>query len=155
MGNRDYSDRSDRVFVSPRRTRFREIEYAVPLEDFKEVFREVMIAVNGFGAGITFPLEVRTAGADDTWLGTASGRESAYIALHRFIKEDHVPYFAAVEPILRAAGGRPHWGKIHTLTAPDLAQVYPHFEDFLRVRRDVDPGGMFANAYLDRVLGLR
>lgn len=153
MGDRQYSDRSDRIFVSPRRTRFREMEYAVPLEDFEEVFREVMAAVNGCGSGITFPVEVRTAGADDTWLGTASGRESAYFALHRFVKEDHVPFFAAVEPILRAAGGRPHWGKIHTMDAPDLARVYPRFEDFRRVRAQMDPGGMFANAYLDRVMG--
>lgn len=153
MGDRDYADRSDRIFVSPRRTRFREMEYAVPLADFEEVFREVMVAVNGLGYGITFPLEVRTAGADDTWMGTASGRESAYIALHRFVKEDHVPYFAAVEPILRAAAGRPHWGKIHTLDAQDLARLYPHFEDFRRVRNEVDPGRTFANAHLERILG--
>lgn len=153
MGDRDYADRSDRIFVSPRRTRFREMEYAVPLTDFPEVFAEVRRAVDGFGEGITFPLEVRCAAADDTWLGTASGRQSAYIAVHRFLKEDHRRYFAAVEPILAAAGGRPHWGKIHTLGAEELAARYPHFEDFVAVRDRVDPAGMFANAYLDRVLG--
>lgn len=153
LASRVYTDRSDRIFVSPRRTRFREMEYAVPLEDVEAVFTEVIAAVNGFGAGITFPLEVRAAAADDTWLGTASGRESAYIALHRFVKEDHVPYFAAVEPILKAAAGRPHWGKLHTRTAEELRTVYPRFDDFLAVRDAVDPGGVFANAYLDRVLG--
>jgi L-gulono-1,4-lactone dehydrogenase len=153
LASRVYTDRSDKIFVSPRRTRFREMEYAVPLQDFEAVFAEVMAAVNGFGAGITFPLEVRAAAADDTWIGTASGRESAYIALHRFVKEDHVPYFAAVEPILKAAAGRPHWGKLHTHTAEELRSVYPRFDDFLAVRDRVDPTGVFANAYLDRVLG--
>lgn len=153
MGDRDYSDRSDRVFVSPRRTRFREMEYAIPLADFPEVFREVRAAVDGFEEGITFPLEVRSAAADDTWLGTASGRESAYIAVHRFAREDHRPYFARIEPILAAAGGRPHWGKIHTLGAPQLAERYPRFGDMLRVRERVDPTGVFTNPYLDRVLG--
>jgi len=152
MGHREYADRSDRIFVSPRRTRFREMEYAVPLEDFEEVFREVMAAVNAFGP-ITFPLEIRSAAADDTWLGTASGRRSAYIALHRFVKEDHRPYFAAVEPIFKAAAGRPHWGKLHTRDADELRGVYPRFADAVRVRDRVDPTGVFANAYLDRVLG--
>ena len=153
MGRRDFSDRSDRVFVSPRRTRFREMEYAIPLEDFEPVFREVVAAVNGLGAGITFPLEVRTAAADSTWLGTASGRETAYIAVHRFVKEAHRPLFDALEPLLKAASGRPHWGKMHTRTAADLAPNYPQFHDFLRVRDSVDPGGLFSNDYLDRVLG--
>ncbi len=153
MASRVYADRSDRIFVSPRRTRFREMEYAVPLADFEAVFAEVMATVNGYKDGITFPLEIRSAAADDTWLGTASGRESAYIALHRFVKEDYAPYFAAVEPILKAAGGRPHWGKLHTRTAEELRTVYPRFDDFLAVRDSVDPRGVFANAYLDRVLG--
>jgi nicotinamidase-related amidase len=29
----------------------------------------------------------------------------------------------------------------------------PHFDDFLRVRNEVDPNRTFTNAYLDRVLG--
>ena len=49
--------------------------------------------------------------------------------------------------------GRPHWGKVHTLDASRLRQLYPHFDDFVRVRDEVDPAGQFANPYLDRVLG--
>ncbi|MGO3153653.1 MAG: D-arabinono-1,4-lactone oxidase [Galactobacter sp.] len=153
MGDRDYVDRSDRIFVSPRRTRFREMEYAVPLADAEEVLREVIRVVNGYRDGITFPIEVRTAAADNTWLGTASGRDSAYIAVHRFIKEDHLHYFAAVEPVFKAAGGRPHWGKIHTLNAQDLAGLYPHHADAVRTRDRVDPTGRFSNRYLETVLG--
>lgn len=153
MGDRDYVDRSDRVFVSPRRTRFREMEYAVALDDAEEVLREVVRVVNAYPDGITFPIEVRTAAADDTWLGTASGRDSAYIALHRFIKDDHRPYFAAVEPIFKAAGGRPHWGKLHTLAAQDLERLYPHYPDAVRVRDRVDPTGVLANRYVDSMLG--
>lgn len=154
MGGGEYCERSDRVFVSPRRTRFREMEYAIALEDFAEVFREVRRAVDHFGEAITFPLEVRSAAADDTWLGTASGRASAYIAAHRFVREDPATFFAAVEPILREAGGRPHWGKLHTLGAAELRGRYPHFDDFLAVRSNVDPHGTFLNPYLRRVLGI-
>jgi hypothetical protein len=54
---------------------------------------------------------------------------------------------------MRGYGGRPHWGKLHTQTAETLRDVYPRFDDFLRVRDELDPERRFANPYLDRVLG--
>jgi L-gulono-1,4-lactone dehydrogenase len=57
------------------------------------------------------------------------------------------------ESIVAGAGGRPHWGKMHTLGADRLRELYPHFGDFVRIRDEVDPGGRFTNPYLDRVLG--
>ena len=58
-----------------------------------------------------------------------------------------------LEPILRAAGGRPHWGKVHTRTAADLAPAYPRFADFVALRDRLDPDRVFGNDYLRRVLG--
>jgi L-gulono-1,4-lactone dehydrogenase len=49
--------------------------------------------------------------------------------------------------------GRPHWGKLHSLDAARLAPLYPRFEDFRRVRAEVDPEDRFGNSYLSRVLG--
>ena len=103
----------------------------------------------------SFPLEIRVAAPDDLWLSTAHGRETGYIAVHRYYKEDHREYFRGVEEIFRAYGGRPHWGKIHTLDAGDLRALYPRFDDFLTVRDKLDPRGVFGNEYLDRVLGPR
>ena len=57
-----------------------------------------------------------------------------------------------MEPILREHGGRPHWGKVHTLGAADLAPLYPRFEEFLALRDRLDPDRVFANDYLERVL---
>jgi L-gulonolactone oxidase len=50
-------------------------------------------------------------------------------------------------------GGRPHWGKLHGLEADDLRLRYPRFAEFVAVRNRLDPDGVLANAYLDRVLG--
>lgn len=50
-------------------------------------------------------------------------------------------------------GGRPHWGKMHTLGAETLRERYPRFDDFVALRNELDPERMFRNAYLDRVLG--
>ncbi|MGH3448007.1 MAG: D-arabinono-1,4-lactone oxidase, partial [Nocardioidaceae bacterium] len=63
------------------------------------------------------------------------------------------PYFAAFEAIAKAAGGRPHWGKLHTQDSGQLRELYPRFDDFLAVRERLDPARVFANAYLDQILG--
>lgn len=152
-GNRTYTDWSNRVFTQQRTVRFREMEYAVPLEQFRDAFGEVRALIARRGWKISFPLEVRFASADDRWLSTAYGRPSAYIALHRYWREDPTAYFTEVEKVLMEHGGRPHWGKMHTLDAAALSERYPRFGDFLAARDRLDPRGLFRNAYLDRVLG--
>ena len=153
LSARIFTDRSYRVFASTRRVRFREMEYAVPVEALPGVMREIEAWLQSTGTRIGFPVEVRFAAADDVWLSTAYGRETAYIAVHEYHRRDHRRYFDAVESIARAVGGRPHWGKLHGCTAADLRAAYPRFDDFTAVRDRVDPNRMFANPYLDRVLG--
>ncbi|MGH3444429.1 MAG: D-arabinono-1,4-lactone oxidase, partial [Nocardioidaceae bacterium] len=150
---RTYADASHRVFTSPRRVRFREMEYAVPRDAGMAALVEVRRLIDEKGWRISFPVEIRHAPADDLWLSTASGRESVYLAFHVNAATDHTGYFAGVERVLTAHDGRPHWGKLHTRTAADLAPAYPHFTDFLAVRDRLDPDRRFTNPYVDRVLG--
>ena len=56
---------------------------------------------------------------------------------------------------MRGHDGRPHWGKLHTRTAADLAPAYPRWQEFQALRDRLDPDRVFTNAYLDRVLGGR
>jgi FAD-linked oxidoreductase len=151
--NRQVADYSHRVFASERKVRFREMEYSVPLDAVAPVMRELDRVIEQNGWRISFPIEVRSTAADDVWLSTAHGRESSYIAVHRYHREDAHDYFAAAEQILRAHDGRPHWGKLHTRAAADLRPAYPRFDDFLAVRDRLDPDRVFTNDYLDRVLG--
>lgn len=152
-GDRTFTDVSSSVFTTARRVRFREMEYALPVEAVPEVVREIDRLVTRRGWKISFPIEVRVAAADGIWLSTAHGRQTGYVAVHRYVKEDHREYFRAVEEIFRAHAGRPHWGKIHYREAADFALLYPRLADFLAVRDKLDPDRVFANAYLDRVLG--
>lgn len=152
-GSRDFADFSPRVFTTHRAVRFREMEYAVPLEAVPDAFREVRALIERKGWRVSFPIEVRAAASDENWLSTAYRRESGYLAVHRYFREDHREYFAGVEAIMRGYGGRPHWGKLHTQTTETLRELYPRFDDFLRVRDELDPERRFTNAYLDRVLG--
>ena len=83
---------------------------------------------------ISFPIEVRVTPGDDPWLSTAYGRDSAYIAIHVFHASPHQEYFGDIEAVMTAAAGRPHWGKMHTMSAQYLRQAYPKHRDFVALR---------------------
>jgi L-gulono-1,4-lactone dehydrogenase len=153
LGARTYSDRSYKVFTSPRRVRFKEQEYAIPRAELADALREIRSLIERSGWRISFPIEVRVLPPEDAWLSMAYGRDTAFIACHVFHPNPHEEYFGGVEEILTALGGRPHWGKLHTRDAAYLEGVYPRFGDFLTVRDRVDPERRFANAYTTRVLG--
>ncbi len=150
---RSYSARSHEVFLTPRRVRFVESEYAVPRESLLDVLAELRAGVARLTDPVMFPVEVRVAAADDIWLSTAYGRDTAYVAIRQYTGLPYAEYFRLFESIATAAGGRPHWGKLHTRDAAYLGRAYPRFADFLRVRDETDPLRRFANPYLEQVFG--
>jgi FAD-linked oxidoreductase len=146
-------DRSDAIFATPRLVRFTEMEYALPRGAAAPALRAIRAAIDEHGFAVNFPIELRFVAADDALLSPAHARETAYLAVHAFRGMAWEPYFRVAEAIFDAHGGRPHWGKRHFQTAATLAPLYPGWERFQAVRRRLDPGGVFANAYTDRVLG--
>ncbi|WP_240930627.1 D-arabinono-1,4-lactone oxidase [Isoptericola sp. BMS4] len=153
LGARSYVAPSHEVFVHPRRVRFAEMEYALPRAALRDALGELDGWLTASGEPVPFPVEVRFAAADDVWLSTARGRETAYVAVHQYAAMARHRWFDAAEQIFTAAGGRPHWGKLHTRTADDLAAHYP-LADVARVRAAADPDGIFRNDYTDAVLGV-
>ncbi|WP_183092835.1 D-arabinono-1,4-lactone oxidase [Nocardioides stalactiti] len=153
LGARTYTDVAHRVFTAERRVVFREMEYAVPRTAGLDALREARRMLEASGLTVSFPVEVRVAPADDVALSTAAGRDSLYLAFHVHHATDHGRYFALMEAVMRDHDGRPHWGKLHTRDAADLAELYPRFEDFLALRDRLDPGRVLTNGYLRQVLG--
>jgi L-gulono-1,4-lactone dehydrogenase len=153
LSKRAYSAPSHQVFVTPRRVRFVESEYAVPRTDLLDVFAELRSGVQRLADPVMFPVEIRVTAADDIWLSTAYGRDTAYVAIHQYVGLPYQEYFRLLESIVTAVGGRPHWGKMHTRDAEYLSGAYPRFADFLPVRDETDPGRLFANPYLEQVFG--
>ncbi|MFB6397255.1 D-arabinono-1,4-lactone oxidase [Polymorphospora lycopeni] len=150
---RTYTARSDRVFCTPRRVRFTEMEYGLPRAALPEALAALRKIVDGLPFKVLFPVEVRFTAADDIWLSHGYGRESAYVAVHQYVGMPYEPYFRAFEQVAQALGGRPHWGKLHYRDAASLRPAYPRFDDFLAVRDRLDPRRIFANDYTARVLG--
>ena len=102
---------------------------------------------------VIFPVELRFVAPDDALLSPAGGRETVYIAVHNFVGMPWQPYFRDCAAIGAEHGARPHWGKRHFHTAETLAPLYPGWERFHAVRRELDPEGRFTNEYVRRVLG--
>lgn len=153
LSARSYTDASYRVFASVRDVRFVEMEYAIPAEHLADVLREARSIVDRGVHRVSFPVEVRFAPADDVWLSTAYGRDTAYVAVHMYRGTPYEAYFADLEALFTSVGGRPHWGKMHTRDRSYLEGVHPMLGRALAVRDRVDPGRRFGNAYLERVLG--
>ena len=153
LSSRSYADVSHRVFVTPRRVRFVESEYAVPRESLLHVLGELRRQVPRLADPVMFPVEVRVAAADDIWLSTAYGRDTAYVAIHQYTGLPYRSYFDLFESIVADVAGRPHWGKVHTLGTGRLRALYPRYDEFRRVRAEFDPEARFGNAYLTQVLG--
>jgi L-gulono-1,4-lactone dehydrogenase len=152
-GGASRTDQSNRIYANPRIVRFTEMEYAVPRSVGAEAVKRVFDLIERRRLNVLFPLEVRFGAPDDAFLSPGAGRDSCYIAVHVYRGMEFETYFRAVEAIMREYDGRPHWGKRHYRSASDLRPLYPDFDRFIGVRERLDPDRVFANDYVDRVLG--
>ena len=139
---------SHKIYATQRLVRFNEMEYNVPIEAHNEVFKAITKTIESKKFNVHFPIENRVVKGDDMYLSPAYQRDSAYIACHVYNKKDYKPFFKAMEDIFKANDGRPHWGKMHTLTHQDIKERYPKFEDFQKHQTEQDPNGLFLNDYL-------
>ena len=152
-GTSERVDRSYLIFASRRDVRFTEMEYALPRSQAAAAVRAVRDIVHRGHLSVPLPMEVRFVASDDAWLSPAYGRETCYVAVHMFEGMEWASYFRLVEEAMVGLAGRPHWGKRHRQDAVSLSTLYPEWNRFASVRRRLDPGGRFTNAYLKRVLG--
>jgi FAD/FMN-containing dehydrogenase len=123
-----------------------EMEYNVDRNDFARVLNEIQALLKTANMLTLFPIEIRFVASDNLWLSPAYQRESVYFAIHTYIEEEYLEYFKAMESIFKRYQGRPHWGKWHSLKSEDLQKVYPRYNDFLSLRRELDPQGVFVHA---------
>ena len=145
-------DWSSRIFPSARNTKFNEMEYQIPLQHGMNCLEEILHTLRRHKVPMFFPLEYRLVRGDDIWLSPFYQQDSASISVHQFYKQDYQVIFKLVEPIFLKYGGRPHWGKLHSLNARQLQNVYPKWQDFLNIRQDLDPQQKWLSPELQQLL---
>jgi FAD/FMN-containing dehydrogenase len=146
---------SHQVIAQRRDLRFEEMEYALPAAAGPACFQEIRQRVKErHRQSVAWRILYRTVAADVAVLSPASERETVTVSVIQNATLPYQEYFDDIEPIFRAYGGRPHWGKQHTLTGDELRQLYPRWDRFLALRQRLDSSGVFLNAYLRRLLGV-
>ena len=153
MGASSRARWSHEIFPSPRNIKFNEMEYAVPAANGVDCIREIAETIRTRKIAGVYPLEFRFVKADDIWLSPFYKRAAVTISVHQYHKQSYDELFQASETIFRRYGGRPHWGKLHSLKAAELSKLYPRFDDYRALRKRLDPGGKLLNAHLAGIFG--
>ena len=139
------------IFPSERTIPFEEMEYELPRAVGFDALMEAIGRIRRRRLPVSFPFEFRTVAGDDIWMSPMNRGPVASVSMHQYARQDWRPVFAEVEPLFRAAGGRPHWAKRHSLTRADVDALYPMAERFRSLRRTVDPGAKFLNPHLSEL----
>jgi len=131
--------------------RHQESEYAIPVERAAEAVRLVrkLIEDNHFKDFIL--VEVRFVAEDNIMLSPAYKRPVCYIGGYIFSNVHAYDFFLLFEAAMKKLDGKPHWGKHLALTTKEARQMYPLFDKFNDIRKDLDPRGIFANEFISNL----
>ena len=141
-------DRCYRIFPMVYDPNFHELEYFVALERAPEALQAVRELMLASLPDSVYPMEVRTVGADHAFLSPQHGTDTVVISVSGKPGTDYWPYLRSVDALLAGFDARVHWGKLHFLTPDRLRELYPRADDFIALRRELDPRGMFLNDHL-------
>jgi FAD/FMN-containing dehydrogenase len=134
------------------------VEIGVPLDRAGEVVSVLKDWHARTRPHMHYPIILRCTGPSTAWLSPSQGRETVYFGFVVYYAEDGtlseggMDFLRAVEEVLAAQGGRPHWGKYFEAPLYDWRALYPRWQDFRRVRDELDPTHRFANAFVDHLL---
>jgi FAD/FMN-containing dehydrogenase len=141
-------DRCYRIFPMVYDPNFHELEYFVALErgpDALAAMRELMLRSL---PDSVYPLEVRTVGREEAFLSPNFETPTTVISVSGKPGTDYWDYLRSVDALLADFDARVHWGKLHFLTPERLHALYPRADDFIAIRRELDPEGTFLNDHL-------
>ena len=141
-------DRCYRIFPMVYDPNFHELEYFVALDRAPEALHAMRELMQRSLPDSVYPLEVRTVGADEAFLSPQFRTPTVVISVSGTPGTDYWGYLRSVDALLAGFDARVHWGKLHFMTPERLHELYPRADDFIALRRELDPQGMFLNDHL-------
>jgi FAD-linked oxidoreductase len=109
-----------RIFPSTRTIRFEEMEYELPRAAGLQTLKTTIDWIRAKSLPVAFPFEFRMSAGDDIWLSPMNRGPVASVSMHQYAGMPWRELFTEAETIFQDAGGRPHWGKRHTLDRTDI-----------------------------------
>ena len=141
-------DRCYRIFPMVYDANFHELEYFVALDRAPEALAAMRELMQRSLPDSVYPLEVRTVGPDEAFLSPQYRTPTVVISVSGKPGTDYWAYLRSVDALLADFDARVHWGKLHFMTPERLHALYPRAADFIALRRELDPQGMFLNDHL-------
>ena len=153
LGPDERIDRAYRVYPMHYDPNFHEMEYFLPLAQARDILHEMRKLMRRWLPDSLYPLEIRTVAADDAWLSPNYARDNLVVSISGQPGADYWPYLRACDSLFAEFQGRPHWGKLHFMTADRLARLFPRYEAFVEMRRRFDPQGTYLNQHTRALFG--
>ncbi|WP_414148528.1 D-arabinono-1,4-lactone oxidase [Erwinia sp. BNK-24-b] len=129
------------------------VEIGIPLARAGEVIRKIKDWHSETQPHMHYPIILRCTGPSESWLSPSYGADTCffgfvvYYAEDGSLSEEGVSFLQAVEKILAAEGGRPHWGKYFDEALYNWPEIYPQWQAFRQAREILDPQQKFTNAF--------
>jgi len=130
-------------------------EWTIALDKFPKAFEELKREINSWknNAFIHIPMDIRFVYQDQSWLSYAYGQDTVTMGCvsRNAATADTYEAFRTIERIFLKYGGRPHWGKRFEAKDPIMTTLYPKWEAFKKLRKQLDPTNKFLNPYLSKL----
>ncbi len=131
-------------------------EWAIDLEVFPKLFAELKTYINTFKnkTFIHIPMDIRFVHNDQSWLSNTYNQNITVTigcVTRDAASADSYEAFKTVETIFLKYGGRPHWGKRFEAKDAEFEKLYPKWQEFKALRKQMDPSNKFLNGYLKSV----
>lgn len=134
-------------------------EWTIDRAAFSEALGQMRAALHSWRTPhfAHLPMDVRFLSRDKTWLSYAYDRDAVTVGLVCRVAHaaDQYPSFELMQRVFGGLGGRPHWAKRHSWGPVECSQAWPRYDDFRRLRVQLDPQGKLLNDYLARLLPSR
>lgn len=134
------------------------VEIGIPLARAGEVISKIKQWHRDTQPHMHYPIILRCTGPSESWLSPSYGTDTCFFGFVVYYAEDGslsaegVSFLQAIEKVLAAEGGRPHWGKYFDAELYNWPEIYPQWQAFNQVRDALDPQRKFANAFTTELL---
>lgn len=135
------------------------VEIAVPLDLAAGVIKKIKDWHTETRPRMHYPVILRSTGPSQAWLSPSHGQDTCYFGFVVYyaddgsLSEEGESFLRAVEKVLAAEDGRPHWGKYFDEALYDWPALYPGWAAFREVRQALDPHHRFANSFTSALFG--
>ncbi|MDQ8205245.1 FAD-binding protein [Pelagicoccus sp. SDUM812003] len=126
-------------------------EYYVPRQYASDAVEQLFTLRERIAPHV-FVSEIRAIRSDSLWLSPCYQQDC--VAIHFTWKpkwSEVAQLLPAIESKLEPFQAIPHWGKLSTMPAKQIAERYERFGDFRTIRGQLDPTDKFQNPFLKRL----